>query len=415
MPRNGSGVYSLPPGSTFVPNTLAQSSVVNGINNDLATDLNTPRPIVAGGTGASNSSGAQAALSVDNKVVYTDQGGAYLALPGDNNAFFRFSTTVTLSLTASATLGANWHLTVMCDAGNLTIDPSGAELINGAVSIVLSAGQGATIICDGTQFRAVIFGNTFSTIANRTHIAGLTTGNNSVTPASDIDIGPGECVSSDTSYYLMTNAGITKRLDTAWVVGSGNGGLDTGSVANTDYHIYMIMRPDTGIVDAIFSASAVSPALPTSYTRYRRIGSIKRQGGAIALFTQFNNTFLWQVQRQDLNAGNPGTAAVLRTLTVPSAINVEAIYSVDISSQTTTALYACLITNPTQTDTVPSYGNTMTFGLQTGSAAGFYRASVVNRTFTNTAGQIRQRFSASDVNMATTIMTHGWVDARGQG
>lgn len=62
MPRNGSGVYSLPPGSTFVPNTLAQSSVVNGINNDLATDLNTPRPIVAGGTGASTQTGALTTL-----------------------------------------------------------------------------------------------------------------------------------------------------------------------------------------------------------------------------------------------------------------------------------------------------------------------------------------------------------------
>lgn len=62
MPRNGSGVYSLPPGSTFTPNTLAQSAVVNGINSDLATDLNTPRPVVAGGTGASTAAGASAAI-----------------------------------------------------------------------------------------------------------------------------------------------------------------------------------------------------------------------------------------------------------------------------------------------------------------------------------------------------------------
>jgi len=31
LPRNGSGVYSLPAGSTFNPNTLAQSAVVNSI------------------------------------------------------------------------------------------------------------------------------------------------------------------------------------------------------------------------------------------------------------------------------------------------------------------------------------------------------------------------------------------------
>lgn len=70
MPRNGSGVYSLPPGSTFSPNTLAQSSVVNGINSDIATDLNAPRPIVAGGTGANNAGDALTGLSA---VGFTSQ------------------------------------------------------------------------------------------------------------------------------------------------------------------------------------------------------------------------------------------------------------------------------------------------------------------------------------------------------
>jgi hypothetical protein len=71
MPRNSSGVYSLPPGSSFTPNTLIQSAVVNGINNDLATDLNVPRPIVAGGTGATTAAGAQLNLSVGIVSVQT--------------------------------------------------------------------------------------------------------------------------------------------------------------------------------------------------------------------------------------------------------------------------------------------------------------------------------------------------------
>ncbi|AVA22462.1 hypothetical protein [Rhizobium sp. NXC24] len=72
MPRNGSGVYSLPAGSTFTPNTLAQSSVVNGINNDIATDLNTPRPIVAGGTGAPDVVTARTNLGIAWEII-----GAY--------------------------------------------------------------------------------------------------------------------------------------------------------------------------------------------------------------------------------------------------------------------------------------------------------------------------------------------------
>jgi len=72
MPRNGSGVYSLPPGSSFTPNTLIQSAVVNAINNDLATDLNVPRPIVAGGTGGSSGQSAMDSLFV-TPVSITDE------------------------------------------------------------------------------------------------------------------------------------------------------------------------------------------------------------------------------------------------------------------------------------------------------------------------------------------------------
>ncbi len=78
MPRNGSGVYSLPPGSTFSPNTLIQSSVVNGINNDIATDLNTVRPIASGGTGGSTGQSAMDALFaspvsiIDQNILFED-------------------------------------------------------------------------------------------------------------------------------------------------------------------------------------------------------------------------------------------------------------------------------------------------------------------------------------------------------
>ncbi len=348
-------------------------------------------------------------------LFYVNQAVGLTAIGSDSGGLWRFSTSVTLALTAAATLGVNWNLTVFCDAGGLIIDPNSAETINGLSTLILYPGQWARIVCDGANFFANIGGSTFSTIANRTHISGLQLANSAGDPTNDIDIGPGEAVSSDSSYYLMQLAGgITKRLDAAWAVGTGNGGLDTGSIANTDYHVYLIRRPDTGVVDGIFSASASLPALPSGYTQYRRVGTIKRQSNAIVLFAQFLDTFYLQVPRQDLNQGNPGTSGVARTLTVPSGIVVEAIYTVDISSQTTTALYACLMTATTQADSAAAYGSVMTLGLQTGSAAGFYRASVVNRTWTNTSGQVRQRFSASDANMATTIVTHGWVDLRGK-
>jgi len=74
MPRDGSGVYTKPYPSV-VSGTTIESLVYNGQVDDVAQDLNTPRPISAGGTGASSAAGAAANLGVvTGKAVmtYTD-------------------------------------------------------------------------------------------------------------------------------------------------------------------------------------------------------------------------------------------------------------------------------------------------------------------------------------------------------
>lgn len=68
MPRNGSGVYSAPAGTTATPNTPIESAKYNAFVADLTNDLNLARPIVAGGTGATTKSGAQQALDLEPGV-----------------------------------------------------------------------------------------------------------------------------------------------------------------------------------------------------------------------------------------------------------------------------------------------------------------------------------------------------------
>jgi len=58
MSRNGSGVYSLPPGSTVTNGDTSDASDVNTPLADLEADMNIPRPVVAGGTGASSAAAA---------------------------------------------------------------------------------------------------------------------------------------------------------------------------------------------------------------------------------------------------------------------------------------------------------------------------------------------------------------------
>ena len=74
MPRNGSGVYSKPAGTTVTPNTTISSSTFNAVVDDFVSDANAIRPVSAGGTGAANIEAAADALGAMRKAVYDPDG-----------------------------------------------------------------------------------------------------------------------------------------------------------------------------------------------------------------------------------------------------------------------------------------------------------------------------------------------------
>ncbi len=102
---------------------------------------------------------SQMRQDLDYKQVFSAKTGNYTAAANDNNAFLRFTSNYTLSLTAAATLGINWHITVLAGGGPVTIDPNSAETINGLDTLVIQKGSLATIVCDGTQFFASVDDN----------------------------------------------------------------------------------------------------------------------------------------------------------------------------------------------------------------------------------------------------------------
>lgn len=246
------------------------------------------------------------------------------------------------------------------------------------------------------------------------YLYGLTLSNNAVDATNDIDIALGAAGSDSATSTVMTlAAGITKRLDAAWAVGSGNGGLDTGSIANTTYHVWLIQRSDTGVVDALFSASATSPTMPANYDRKRRIGSVIRSGGTLLAFNQDGDVFTHKTPIQDVNATNPGTAAVTRVVSVPAGIRVEAFGSVLLSDNVATPNSFAYLSDLANTDSAPS----LTFyqvALQTSAPVGINRNSGFWRVFTNTSSSIRSRLSASAAGTGLAVTTFGWVDLRGR-
>lgn len=408
MPRNGSGVYSKPAGTTAVPNTTIESAKYNQLLDDIAADLNTARPIVAGGTGATSVTAAQTALSVDNKVVYSSKSADYTALATDNNGDMVFTAAATLSLTDAATLAANWHLSVKATNGNVVIDPNSSETINGATTLILKTGQAAYIRCTGTAFLADVSGDPLASPSTQGYLYGLTLSNNATDAVNDIDISVGACAADVSPYYLMQlTSGITKRVDATWTVGTGNGGMDTGSITTGTVHVWLIQRSDTGVVDVLFSASATGPTMPTNYDRKRRIGSIPRNGGINYGIYQIGDDFYHKGPPSDGSFADPGTSAILRTLTVPSGIVVTVSTNVfyDGASGASSAL---LITSPSQADQVPGTGSYTFFTAATGRVSGQVRCA------TNTSAQIRARLSLSNASTTYAFVTNGWTDTRGR-
>lgn len=65
MPRNGSDIYFIPPGTEGFPDTTIESEKYNNYIHDVETDLNRPRPISAGGTGANNAKDARLNMNAE--------------------------------------------------------------------------------------------------------------------------------------------------------------------------------------------------------------------------------------------------------------------------------------------------------------------------------------------------------------
>jgi hypothetical protein len=210
---------------------------------------------------------------------------------------------------------------------------------------------------------------------------------------------------------LMSLTSSISKTTSAWAVGSGNGGLDTGAIAaSTWYHAYLIKRLDTLVVDVLVSLSASSPTLPANYTVSRRIGAMKTNGSSQwTLFTQFGDEFIWSVSVTDVNAQVPTSAnRTLYTLTVPTGLQVWALFRLFASGFGVSS--NVIVTSPDESDQAASGAGVGTVDFRI-NAAGDPSAGWLNRR-TNTSAQIgvRSGTAAGSLN----IGTYGWVDLRGK-
>lgn len=248
----------------------------------------------------------------------------------------------------------------------------------------------------------------------RAYLAGCQLSNDGGSPNTKIDISAGQAQDVNNA-GAMTLTAIIKDISASWAVGTGNGGL-AGALtltASTWYHVFVIKRTDTNVVDAYFDSSVSAANIPAPYTLFRRVGSVKVDGSKNLLpFAQDGDYFRWKTSVLDVSQANPGTSAVLAALSVPLGLTVQAIMNVLLNGSTT-GQFIVHISDPAENDETPSLT-----AAPLGSA-GVQNTSAFNMAFrvverVNTSQQIRYRLSASGASDHFYVATLGWYDTRGK-
>jgi hypothetical protein len=347
----------------------------------------------------------------------------YTAIPNDvitaarwNNEFgniYNNGTVVAFPLTQAVsfagftiTLDAAGVVTLSAAAGTATL--TGTFAVAGSITTTGSITATGSITTTGSL-------NVGSILAGKV-IGGLTYSNSGT---DNIIVAIGEAASDDAvlaSRRLMVLASaLTKNITTAWAVGSGNGGLDTGSVGNNDYYIWLIQRADTGVVDVLFSLSATAPTMPTNYAFKRLIGWFPRRAAANILFTTYEisggGTELWyNAPTIDISLTNTLTTS-RRTdaLLVPLNFSVRAYIRLITFDATVT--HAGIVCSSDEPDAAPSNTVVPLLNMRESVANISGGSDMIIRT--SAAGLIASRSSLATVD-TYNVMTLGFILSRRQ-
>lgn len=368
---------------------------------------------------SSDGTNYQATVVGNNLIRYSAKVANYTLLPSDLNGFIDFTTAgFTLSTSvAAANFSGLFFVRNSATTGNVTWDPTSTETTDGLTTITILPGETYCIASNGTNWVVVHKTSPFA-LYPKGYLTGLETSRVSTTSFA---VASGAASSENTGargWDINLAASITKTTSN-FATGTGNGGLDTGTItASSWYHVHLIRRDSDGLADVLFSLSPTSPTMPSGYTARRRIGSVKTDASSLfVLWTQFGDEFLWDAAVIDLDQVNPGSAAVSRTLSTP--LGIKTISLLNIGSYSGGGTPPTFVISSLDSSDQAAQGRTTAAltgfsaaGADSGGAAGWQFSSITCRT--NTSSQIRTRCSSANVNDRLGIITRGWVDSRGK-
>jgi len=217
-----------------------------------------------------------------------------------------------------------------------------------------------------------------------------------------------------TNAELMTLASALSKTTAAWAVGSGNGAMDTGSIANsTWYHVHLIKRTDTQVVDVLFSLSASAPTMPTNYNRRRRIGTMLiNASGQWVLFKQLGDEFLFDVVQPILNNVTPGSTAIQTATMFATGVQIDVILNM-IGVAGTGLDGRGGVWSPDVNSggaLVSATAGLMNFGFFGNFNTAMSANTLIVRT--NTSGQVKYAMASTTGTVTMTLI--GYLDRRGR-
>lgn len=229
----------------------------------------------------------------------------------------------------------------------------------------------------------------------KNYMTGMRVTNNGSDATNDYDISAGAAIDSTNARDIVLAAAITKRLDAAWAVGTGNGGLDTGAVGDSLYYAWAILRSDTGVVDVLFSLSATAPTMPANYDYKRRLrGGFYRSGGVNRpIYWVDESTIHFTTTIEDIDDTDID-AEELVAVTCPPSMIVRG--RATLRTQAT----GMVITSPSEAAGTPSA--TAVPGLTINTANATHNAPDTIEVLTDSSSQIQ-------ATPTTTNLSYHWV------
>jgi hypothetical protein len=243
------------------------------------------------------------------------------------------------------------------------------------------------------------------------HLSGLALANNTTSPLTVVNIATGSaCSDDDTTMIVLPNA-ITKNCNAAFAAGSGNGGLDAGTALaiNTWYYVFAIKNTTTVVTDILISTSLASPALPSGFSKKRRIGCFPTNASAQILpFIQNGDNIVMINPVEGYNNAGLALGQTLASANTPAGLRVTANIAIYLAAPIGVFLTFGAGDAPSPVNS--PIGN-ISIVQSTGGAGGAVATEIWVQTNQNAQFSV-----APNVAIASGFYTvlKGWLDPRGK-